>query len=309
MKCNKNCYSNWAKLLDKINDSLPLFIKLFLFISIILYLLNIFIPFISLIFANIPYYTIFFVNIWRLITTSFITTNILSIIFSIYFWCQEAIKLEREIGTVKYMLIFFMNSFFIQLIYTILSLLFSIIMRSTTLLKIKMKKSGVRNDGLWPILLCDLTLLCLSNPEEPQKFYFFSFTLKAKYYPLFLFAFFTIISGFRIDLEILCGIGFGFLFHFHLKKKLLLSNDFVNIIENSPLCKWMKNLKGFTCIREETIRNNLENLGNISNIRNYTVNEIIEITQNKIKDFKGKVLDAGKEEDKTVNYNNNNNDN
>ena len=301
MKTNNNC-NNFEKLFDKINDSLPLFIKLFLFISIILYLLNIFIPFISLIFANIPYYTIIYVNIWRLFTSSFITTNLLSIIFSIYFWCQEAVKLERELGTVKYMLIFFMNAFFIQLIYTFLTLLFSLIMRSTTLLKLKMKKSGVRNDGLWPILLCDLVLLCLSNPEEPQKFYFFSFTLKAKYYPLFLFAFFTILSGFRIDLEILCGIGFAFLFHFHLKKKLLLSNDFAKVIQNSFLCKWMHNLKGFICIPEETIKNNLENMGNINNIRNCTVNEIIEITQNKIKDFKGKVLP----EDNKVNNNNGN---
>ena len=88
-------------------------------------------------------------------------------------------------------------------------------MRSTLILKLKIRNSGIRNDGLWPILFCDLTLLCLSNPEKLQKFYSFRFPLKAKYYPLVLLAIFTIINEFKIDLEILCGIGYGFLYHYH----------------------------------------------------------------------------------------------
>jgi len=281
---------------QEIIDSIPLFIKIILCITIILYLLNPFIPFISWIFANIPYYTIIYLNIWRLITTPFITTNILSIIFSIFFWYKEAVKIEKEIGTVKYMLVFLINSFFIQIIYTAVSFLLWLIMRSTSILKLKITDSGIRNDGLWPILLCDLTLLCLSNPEKLQKFYFFRFSLKAKYYPLVLLAIFTIISGFRIDLEILCGIGYGFLYHYHLKKKLLISDDIVKILENSPICKWMTNIKGFihfSDVKTFHIKNNIEN------IKNSTVSEIIEITQNKIKNL----IKTNNNKEKNINNN------
>jgi len=191
--------NNINEKVEKIIESTPLFIKIIFFITIVLYLFNSFAPFISWIFANVPYYTIIYLNIWRLITTPFITTNLLSIIFSIYFWYQEAVKIEKEIGTVKYMLIFLINSFFIQIMYTSISCLLWLIMRSTSILKLKIRNSGIRNDGLWPILLCDLTLLCLSNPEKLQKFYSFRFSLKAKYYPLVLLAIFTVISGFRID--------------------------------------------------------------------------------------------------------------
>ena len=297
-----NFCRNCKEFLDRITSAMPLFIKFVLFITIILYLINIFIPFISLIFANIPYYTIYYFNLWRLITTSFITTNILSIIFSIYFWYQEAVKLEREIGTVKYMLIFLMNTFCIQLMYTLIMFLFSLIIRSQTLLQLKITNSGVRNEGLWPILLCDLTLLCLSNPEERQKFYFFPFSLKAKYYPIFLFVFFTILNGFRIDLEVLCGIGFGFLFHYYLKNKLLLSNNFATKLENSFLFRWMKKKKGFIYIggvRLPEIKNNLENMRNVS------INERIGIVQSKFKAFKGKGLTVGGEEENKVNENTN----
>ena len=297
-----NFCRNCKEFFDRITNSMPLFIKFVLFITLILYLINIFIPFISLIFANIPYYTIYYFNLWRLITTSFITTNILSIIFSIYFWYQEAVKLEREIGTVKYMLIFLMNSFCIQLMYTLIMFLFSLIIRSQTILKLKITNSGVRNEGLWPILLCDLTLLCLSNPEEPQKFYFFPFSLKAKYYPIFLFVFFTVLSGFRIDLEVLCGIGFGFLFHYYLKNKLLLSNNFATKIENSFLFRWMKKKKGFIYIggvRLPELKNNLEN------IRNISISERRGIAQGGFKAFKGKGLAVGGEEENKVNENTN----
>ena len=293
MKLNRNTS-------DTANYSAPLFVKLYLIISIILYLFNIFIPFISLIFANIPYYTLIFFNIWRLITNPFITTNLLSIIFSLFFWCEEAVKLERKFGTVKYMLIFFMNAFFIQIIYTFLILLFSLCIRSMSLLKIKIRKSGIRNDGLWPILLCEITSLCLRNPEELKKFYCFSFSLKMKYYPLILLSLFTIISGFRIDIEILCGIGFAFLFHFNLKKKLSISNEFIKKIQDSPLCKWMKNLNGF-CPGEiiPEIKNNIEDL------KNSTINEIIGMVKNKIKNFKGKVSDVEKETVDIINENKN----
>lgn len=310
MESNKNFLlrnnfcRNCKEFFSRITNSMPLFIKLVLFITLFLYLSNLFIPFISFIFSNIPYYTIYYFNLYRLITTSFITTNILSIIFSIYFWYQEAVKLEREIGTVKYMLIFLMNSFCIQLMYTLIMFLFSLIIRSTKILNLKITNSGVRNDGLWPILLCDLTLLCLSNPEEPQKFYFFPFSLKAKYYPIFLFVFFTIISGFRVDLEVLCGIGFGFLFHYYLKNKLLLSNNYATKIENSFLCKWMKKKKGFIYIggaRMPELKNNLEN------VRNISISERTGIAKTTFNVFKGKGLAVGGEEENKVDDNTNEN--
>ena len=300
-----NCCKNCKEFFERITNSMPLFIKFVLFTTLILYLLNSFMPFISFIFANIPYYTIYYFNLYRLITTSFITTNILSIIFSIYFWYQEAVKLEREIGTVKYMLIFLMNSFCIQLIYTLIMFLFSLFtVQSQSLLKKKITNLGLRNDGLWPILLCDLTLLCLSNPEEPQKFYFLPFSLKAKYYPIFLFIFFIIISGFTFNLEVLCGIGFGFLFHYYLKNKLLLSNNFATKIENSFLCKWMKKKKGFINIggvRIPDLKNNLEN------VRNISISERAGIAKGGFKAFKGKGIAIGGEEENKVNDNTNEN--
>ena len=230
--------------INRILDSMTYFIKLVICTTVILYLINFIIPYVALLLADIPYFTIYYIQIWRLITAPFMTTNLFSVIFSVFFWFDKASKLEKEIGTIKYMLIFFMNSICIHLLYNLLMLLFSFIIGKEALLW-KVKGIYVRNEGLCPILLCDITLLCLSNPSENMQFRFFPCVIKAKYYPLVLFVLFTIISGFVFDFECLCGIGFGFLYFYFLKNRFNISNNFANKIGNSCLCRWMKTKRGF----------------------------------------------------------------
>ena len=262
-----NFCSDFKNFVIRIIDNMPLFIKIVVFSTIILYIINLFIPYVAYFLADIPYFTIFYVQIWRLITTSFITTNILSIIFSLFFWFREAVKVEKSTGTIKYMLIFLMNTFFINILYCVLMLLISLIIQNKSILLLKVTQRGVKNDGLWPIMLCELTLLCLSNPEANMKFFLFPCVIKAKYYPLLLFLVFTIISGFSIDFENICGIGFGFLYHYYLKSRIKITNNFVMKIENSFLFKWMKNKRGFVGVGGMSVpvlQNNLENVRNVN---------------------------------------------
>ena len=231
--------------LNSIIDNMPLFIRIVVFSTLIFYIINLFTPYPAFYLANIPYFTIFYLQIWRLFTTPFITTGLISIIFSLLFWYRHAIQLEREKGTVKYMLNFFMNSCFIQIMYCILLLVISLVIQNNMMMKMKLTMIGVRNEGLWPILMCDLTLMCLSNPEANMRFFFFPCIIKAKYYPLVLFGIFTLLSNFNINFEILCAIAFGFLYHYYLQYKIEITNSFALRVENSFLCKWMKNKKGF----------------------------------------------------------------
>ena len=229
----------------RILDNMTYFVKIMICSTIILYLINLIIPYVALLLADIPYFTIYYFQIWRLITTPFMTTGLFSVLFSSYFFYNSATKLEKETGTIKYILIFFMNSIFIQILYIILMVLLSLIIQSKIPLKMKVTKFGVRNEGLWPILLCDITLLCLSNPNENMQFRFFPCVIKAKYYPLILFLFFTIISGFQIDFENICGIGFGFLYHYFLKNRIGITNNFAYKIGNSFLFRRMKRKRGY----------------------------------------------------------------
>lgn len=284
--------------LNSIINSMPFFIRIVVFSTLIFFIINLFTPYPAFYLADIPYYTIFNLQIWRLVTTPFITTGLISIVFSLLFWYRHAIRLERDKGTVKYMLNFFMNSCCIQIMYCIVLLIISLLIQNTMMLRMKLTMRGVRNEGLWPILMCDLTLICLSNPDANMKFFLFPCTIKAKYYPLVLFGIFTLLSNFNIDFEILCGIAFGFLYHYYLKYKIEISNTFALKVENSFLCRWMHNKTGFIGLNNTgspDIPVNIEQVTNSTPARNFSA-------------FKGKGTTVGSSDNqttrKTVDYSN-----
>ena len=287
---------NW---LNSFLDNLPFFIKWFMIITLFFFLLIFFTVYIAFYLANIPYYTIYQCQFWRLITTAFITTGLINLIFSLLIFYRYSINTEKDIGTIKYMLNFFRNCLFIQIIYSLITLLISLIIRNSILMKMKLTMGGVHNDGLWPILMCEITLFCLSNPERDMRFFIFPCVFKAKYYPLILFGIFTLLSNFNIDFEILSGIAFGFLCHYYLKNKIEFSNQFVLKLENSFLCKWMKNKKGFISISNPGSPEIPTNLEHITNSNNNN--------ENNFEAFKGKGVTVGSNENITrenVDYSN-----
>lgn len=290
---------NW---ISSFLDRLPFFVKWVMLLTLIFFFLNFFTFYITLYLANIPYFTIFYGQIWRLFTTAFITTGLINMIFSLFIFFRYSVQNEKDIGTIKYMLNFFRNCFFIQIIYCLIVFIISLVIRNWILLKMKVGMGGVRNDGLWPILMCEITLFCLSNPERDMRFFFFPCVFKAKYYPLILFGVFTLLGNFNIDFEILSGIAFGFLSHYYLKNKIEFSNKFVIKVENSFLFKWMKNKKGFVSITNPGSPEIPVNLENISNVNSDNNNE-----NNNFKAFKGKGVTVGSDENITrenVDYSN-----
>ncbi len=285
----KDCRSG----INSILDNMPFFVKIVVFSTLIFFIINLFTPYVAFYLVDIPYFTIFKLQIWRLFTNAFITTGLISIVFSLFFWYRRAVKLEQDKSTVKYMLTFFVNCFFIQIMYCLLMLLISLVTQNTMMLRTKLTMRGVSNQGLWPILMCELTLMCLSNPEANMRFFFFPCNIKAKYFPLVLFAIFTLLNNFRIDFEILCGIVFGFLNHYYLKDKIEIKNIFALKVEKSFLCRWMVNKKGFISLNNMNspeIPVNIENVANSTPVQNFSA-------------FKGKGVAVGSSDSNTTREN------
>ena len=90
-----------------------------------------------------------------------------------------------------------------------------------------------------------MTLLCMSNQENPIKFLFFPCELKAKYYPFILFVIFTLLNGFKIDFQVICGVIYGVVYHYFLKNKLLFSDELGKKLENLFCFKGLRKFYGF----------------------------------------------------------------
>jgi hypothetical protein len=207
---DKDCKTNCKKLCVNI----PLFVKTVVLISIILCALNYFFPSISFYLSNAPFYTINQYQIWRLFSTTLITTNIINIILAILFWIKHSSNLEDVMGTIKYLFIFIMNSTIIQILFTCILFIISLITKKNELLKAKINSKGkIDNSGIWPYIICELTLLSLSNPNYYVKFLFFP-EFKAKFYPILVLILFCILNTLIIDLEVLSGIIYALIYHF-----------------------------------------------------------------------------------------------
>ena len=257
----------------KIWKSIPIFIKILTIPNIILYILNLVFPFIAYIFANIPFYTVYNFQIWRLITSVFITTNIYNLILGLLFWVRDAASLETSLGTIKYMLIFFRNSILIQILYTAVISLVAFITKNKLFMAAKCQNYLVTNSGFWPMLMCEITLLCLCNPNTNVQFLFIPLKFKAKYYPLIWFIFFCFGNGLNNDLEVLTGIGYGFLFQLFLKKYLNISDNTIEKLENNFAFKWMKTMDGFVSVSHITNKFPIKNVINVQMMGKFNKNK------------------------------------
>lgn len=89
----------------------------------------------------------------------------------------------------------------------------------------------VENSGMWPVIMAEMTLLCLANPDSPMRMFMLPCEIKAKYYPFVLFGLFVLMNGFRIQFDVLSGILFGLLHHFVIKNKLQLTESCISRLE------------------------------------------------------------------------------
>jgi len=230
--------------IGKIFSNIPLFIKCYFIITLVFYILNLKLTFISYYLINIPSFTILRFQIWRLITSVFITTNIFQIILAFFVWVKYASLLETSLGTIKYTLIFLVNTFCIQVLNLLIYPFFSLVSKKSFNTEIKSQK----NSGLWGIVMCEMTLLCVSNPESPMKLLLIPYTVKAKIYPIILVLMFILVNYLEIDVEIISGVIYGFIYFYYLKTKLQISDTFVQTLETNNAFKWLSNFKGFISV-------------------------------------------------------------
>ena len=275
-------------ILSHISDywkKIPLFIKFINIITIAIYIPSLFFKQIPYYLANIPYFTLLKFQIWRIFTGTLLTTSIINIIMSLLFWVDKASKLENSLGTVQYSLIFFMNSFIIRIIYSIIIIIYEIITKDK-IIKTGKINGEIHSSGFWPVIICELSLLCLSNPNSDVRLLCLPFEFKAKYYPIFIFIMFGLLNNLNTDFEVLIGILYSFLYHFVLKNKLKISTVFVKKVENCCCIKKIAKIKGFVSI--DTLGNKVANVVNsiTEKVKNVTVTQGLEA-------FKGTGIPVG----------------
>ena len=257
---NSNTKSNQGALSQIIEliSNIPFFVRLVIITNVILIIANIFFPHVSFYLSNIPALTIKQYQLWRLITTSFITTNLINMILGFIVWTKDAISLEKALGTIRYIFIFILNSIFINLISCFLAFLFS--SENFQILHYSYVHK-VNNSGIWPIIICETTLLCLNNPDSKIKLLFVPSPVRAKYYPFIIIILLTLINNFRINFGIVSGFFYGIIYYFLLQNKFSISEGVTRKLEKSCLFRCLIGLNGFMILHQ---LNHAMNSGNVN---------------------------------------------
>lgn len=224
-------------------STIPFFVRLYSIILISFYIISLITPIFTIYLINYPPFTILRFQIWRLITSVLISTQLLGIVFGLFFWLRSASTKEKNQSTIGYLMNFFLESFIIEVIFCLGFFIVTAIFYGG-------KSSfpvfvATREGGLWPILMYEMTVECLRDPDSLTRLFCFPCTFKRKYYPFILFAFFSMMEGFRIDVELLCSIIGGLLFHYYLERKIYIPILWIQKSEQNFLFRWMKNKKGF----------------------------------------------------------------
>ena len=227
---------------DKVKQywsEIPLFVRFIIIITIVLYIISWITAYVNVL-MNIPGKTFLGLQLWRLFTSVFLTPSILSIIFGFMSWAPDAVRLEYTSGTVRYFLNFMINATLINFIYCVLMLLISVISKDALFMP---------SSGLWPLILAEITMLCLANPDNQMTFFFIPIKFPAKFYPWVLLAFFSLINmSFQFDN--LVGVCYGHLFFYFLRQKLQFSDQFINKVENFKIIKLISGLSNFIFLKD-----------------------------------------------------------
>lgn len=229
----------------KLLVSIPLFVKSYIIITFFLCILNLFIKEISSNISIIPSKIISQYQFWRLLTSTFMTTNIYKIILGLLSWIKLASSLENILGTIKYFIIFMINSTIIHLLYCLFYyLLSSIKIKNRNKFLLNNEINNIENNGMWGIIICEFILLCLNNSQSKIKLLLFPISIKAKYYPLIFILLLSLFDSFKLDLQLLSGIFYGIFYYYLLKNRINIPDSFIYFIEDN-FCLKLTQIKIF----------------------------------------------------------------
>jgi membrane associated rhomboid family serine protease len=156
-------------------NSITFMVKQIVAISIILWIIDLFtINYVTFIFANVPYYSIGYFQIWRFITGNLITSGIFSLIFALIFWVSDGKVVEKMKGSARYLIYFLIHSMIIQIFYALIYY-FLINKKSPD-------KNNIRSNGLWCYIILEVTINCLVSPESNIFLPFIPYGIKAKFF-------------------------------------------------------------------------------------------------------------------------------
>ena len=199
----------WMDRISQWWSSVPMFNRFIFWTSIIIYLLSFPFLFIAYYTLNIPDMVIKKFELWRLFTAPFSNIQIFMLLFGLLSYMPRAMQLERTKGTTNFIIYFLWLSFISQVLLVLCSFLINLLMPLQSM-----------SLGLWTMVMVDITVDSMKEPEMLQNLCWLPIQLKAKYFPYI----YLIIFG-LLFMQGFCALLGGFLAGILYSKGMLKFTD------------------------------------------------------------------------------------
>ena len=151
--------------------------------------------------ANVPYFTLYRFEIYRILTSVFMNNSIISVIFMWLFFPAMGARMEQQQGSATFGWLLYASAIAINLAFVAICFVGSMFYGGVILAECS---------GFWSVLFTLITLDCLAMPDQPRRLLCIPVDIPGPYFPLALFAFFSFFGGFRLDLALGIAVGFGY---------------------------------------------------------------------------------------------------
>lgn len=149
--------------------------------------------------ANIPLFTIFKFELYRVITSPLVCSDILSLFFAFMGFMNNGVRLEQSMGSSLFGCLFFT----LTLVSNGLFLAISVLLWGLTNSESYLVAASL---GIWSVLLAIIAVECAQAPPDTKRKLFF-LTVPTVYYPLVLLALFSMFAG--VKLAYCLGVAVG----------------------------------------------------------------------------------------------------
>eukprot|EP00984_Skeletonema_dohrnii_P002377 scaffold828_cov129-Skeletonema_dohrnii-CCMP3373.AAC.2 len=116
--------------------------------------------------ANIPYFTLFRFQLYRVITSPLVCSSILNLFFAFMGFMNNGVKLEQSMGSALFGVLFFKLTIFTNLLFLVVSMLLYGLTNNDGYL------AGV-SVGVWTVLLSIIATECAQAPPNSKRKLFF----------------------------------------------------------------------------------------------------------------------------------------
>ncbi|CAM9370773.1 unnamed protein product [Heterosigma akashiwo] len=150
--------------------------------------------------SNVPYYSINHLEVYRLIFSPLYTTSLLSVVFIMMSFSGTGRQLEQAFGSASLLALMFTISVGTNVAFVVLCFL---------LAALGTPEAMFYSCGTFWIIFMGLVVIeSMNSGTESRKLLFLPVQIPIKFYPLALYGFFMLFTGFRLDTLLALGIGY-----------------------------------------------------------------------------------------------------